>query len=131
MEIIQDLSPNFSAIYNQEFIAEQYGLKEICGVGYRKAIEFLVKDYTIKFNLESENKITEPTYALGKCIKEFTPDPRIKDMVERAVWLGNDETHYTRKWTDKDLNDLKILIDLTLHWIQMELLSNEYKSQME
>ncbi|MEH6659902.1 DUF4145 domain-containing protein [Leeuwenhoekiella marinoflava] len=131
LEIIQDLSPNFSAIYNQEFIAEQYGLKEICGVGYRKAIEFLVKDYTIKFNLESENKITEPTYALGKCIKEFTPDPRIKDMVERAVWLGNDETHYTRKWTDKDLNDLKILIDLTLHWIQMELLSNEYKSQME
>lgn len=27
--------------------AEQYKLLEICGVGYRKAIDFLIKDYSI------------------------------------------------------------------------------------
>jgi hypothetical protein len=52
-------------------------------------------------------------------------------MAERATWLGNDETHYVRKWEDKDINDLKILIKVTLHWIEMELLTEQYKTEMQ
>lgn len=29
--------------------------------------------------------------------------------MERAAWLGNDETHYVRKWPEKDVKDLKSL----------------------
>ena len=32
--------------------------------------------------------------------------------------LGNDETHYSRKWVDMDINDLKILIRLTVTWMK-------------
>jgi hypothetical protein len=46
--------------------------------------------------------------------------PRIKDCARRAAWLGNDETHYYRIWEDKDLKDLKLLLQLTLHWIEDE-----------
>ena len=30
-----------------------------------------------------------------------------------TVWLGNDETHYERRWKDKDLDDLKVMINST------------------
>lgn len=43
--IISELSPNFCEIYNQAYIAEQTNLMQICGTGYRKSLEFLIKDY--------------------------------------------------------------------------------------
>ncbi len=48
----------------------------------------------------------------------------------RAVWLGNDQTHYLRKWEDKDLADLKRLIQLTLHWIEMDELTKKTLEDM-
>lgn len=45
--IISELSPNFCEIYNQAYIAEQTNLMQICGTGYRKSLEFLIKDYLI------------------------------------------------------------------------------------
>jgi hypothetical protein len=35
-------------------------------------------------------------------------------VAERAVWLGNDEVHYTKKWENKDIDDLKTLINLVM-----------------
>ncbi|GBE19874.1 MAG TPA: hypothetical protein ENG87_05255 [Candidatus Pacearchaeota archaeon] len=45
---IKDISENFVLIYNEAESAEEFGLKQICGGGYRKAFEFLIKDYLIK-----------------------------------------------------------------------------------
>lgn len=47
-----------------------------------------------------------------------------------GAWLGNDETHYVRKWEDKDLKDLKKLISLTIHWIEMDALTVEVIADM-
>jgi len=55
----------------------------------------------------------------------------VKDCVERAVWLGNDETHYVRKWEASDISDLKMLIDLTAHWMTSELLTERYLKDMQ
>lgn len=35
------------------------------------------------------------------------------------MWLGNDETHYVRRWEEKDLSDLKRLISMTVSWIDL------------
>ena len=43
-ERLKELSPKFIEIYQQSQIAEDAGLSELCGMGYRKALEFLVKD---------------------------------------------------------------------------------------
>lgn len=67
---------------------------------------------------------------LGNCIKSYVDDSRIKTVAQRAVWLGNDETHYIRKWEGKNLNDLKKLIELTVHWIEMERLTESFKEEM-
>jgi len=127
-EEIQKISPDFIKIYNEAFFAEQNELLEICGVGFRKALEFLIKDYSIQNFQDKEEEIK--TKPLAKCINSFVSDERIKNVAKRAVWLGNDETHYVRKWNNKDLSDLKKLIDLTVHWIEMERLTSSFEEEM-
>lgn len=125
---IEDVSPDFVEIFGQAEIAELEKLSEICGVGYRKALEFLIKDYVIKKNPDDEEKIKKQL--LGNIIKDYVTDDRIKTVAERAAWLGNDETHYVRKWEDKDVKDLKGLIHLTTLWIQMEIETERIKKEM-
>jgi len=55
---------------------------------------------------------------------------RVKQMARRAAWLGNDETHYSRKWEDKDLHDLKKVLELTTDWISMEELTKSVIAEM-
>ena len=57
---------------------------------------------------------------LGHCIDTYISNPSVKAVAKRAAWLGNDETHYVRKWEGKDINDLKGLISMTVSWIELE-----------
>ncbi len=125
---IKDLSTMFCKIYNEAYAAEQTGLEEITGVGYRKALEFLIKDYLISLHPENEEKIKKKL--LGNCINDDIDDQRIKQIAKRATWLGNDETHYVRKWEDKDVSHLKSLIDLCLHWIEAEISTKKILEEM-
>jgi len=127
-DTVSTISQDFIYIYNQAYASEQNGLKEICGVGYRKALEFLIKDYIIIKNPSEKEKIERKL--LGPCITEYVDDERIKTVSKRAVWLGNDETHYIRKWEGRSLEDLKKLIDLTVHWIEMEALTISFENEM-
>ena len=127
-ETIKEISSQFEIIYNQAFSAEQQNLIEICGVGYRKALEFLIKDYSIQNHPDDKDKIEKQF--LSATIDKYVTDNRIKSVSKRAVWIGNDETHYIRKWEGKNLDDLKKLIDLTLHWIEMEALTKSFNEDM-
>lgn len=127
-ETILGISPDFVEIYYQASTAEQNGLNQICGVGYRKALEFLIKDYIIYKN--NNLKDTVEKILLGKCINDYIKNDKIKDIAKRATWLGNDETHYVRKWIGKNITDLKLLIDLTVHWIETEDLTDKMISSM-
>jgi hypothetical protein len=127
-ETIKKISESFVTIYNQSFAAEQQALNEICGVGYRKALEFLIKDYLIIKDPKEKEKVEK--IFLSNCIEKYVSDVNIKSVSKRAAWLGNDETHYIRKWEGKNLQDLKKLIDLTVHWIEMEDLTKSFESEM-
>jgi hypothetical protein len=127
-ESISSLSPSFCEIYLQAMAAEAHGLDQICGVGYRKALEFLIKDYAISLDSTKEEEIKR--IMLGPCIDKYVDDSRIKACAKRATWLGNDETHYERRWVDKDLKDLKILIELTVNWIESVKLTEKYGIEM-
>ena len=125
---INKTSPIFSKIYNQSIHAEQKKLMEICGVGYRKSLEFLIKDYAIFRNPEKKGVIEKQSLSI--CINNYVTDSRIIKVAKRATWLGNDETHYVRKWEGKNLTDLKKLIELTVHWIEMDLLTDSFEEEM-
>ena len=127
-EIIEKMSKSFIKIYSQSFVAENQGLMEICGCGYRKALEYLIKDYLIKLSPDKEDSIKQTD--IGNLICNSIKDENIKACAERATWLGNDETHYARKWEDKDLKNLKDLIDLTVRWIESAEITRQYIEEM-
>lgn len=127
-DIIKGISKRFPRIYDQAMLAEENDFDEICGSGYRRALEFLVKDYLIaQFPLEKE-KIKRMW--LKKAIDRIDNE-NVKICAERAAWLGNDETHYVRIWQDKDIENLKDLIDLMVSWIESEEKTKKYKQEMQ
>lgn len=125
---VRKLSPDFVSIYEEAEEALHLGLSQIAGPGYRKAFEFLVKDYAKSLQPERAEEI-EKKFS-GNVVTEFVVDPRISAVAERALWLGNDESHYLKKWEKHDINDLITLIRLCINWIEIERLSYSYTSEM-
>lgn len=128
-EIIRNISATFVEIYNQALSAESANLPQLVGIGIRKALEFLVKDFAVNQHPGKEVEIRK--LFIGQCIEEYIQDANVKACAKRAAWLGNDETHYTRKWEDKDINDLKLLTKLTVNWIENVVLTKKYISEMD
>ncbi len=126
-EHITKISEGFTTIYNQAYTAEGMKLTQICGAGYRKALEFLIKDYLISKGPEKKEEIKSTL--LGPLIKGIE-NQQINTCAKRAAWLGNDETHYERVWEDKDIENLKELIQLTRYWIEGEVITAKYQEDM-
>lgn len=101
----------FIKIYLQSLQAESYGLDEIAGMGYRKAIEYLVKDWAIQNAPEDHVKIKK--FWLGTVIKDYY-EGDLKDILNRATWLGNDQSHYIKLFEEYDIDVLKELINLIM-----------------
>ncbi len=122
-EHINNLSPSFVKIYNQALAAECSGLDEIAGLGYRKALEFLIKDFSTSEHKDEEEKIK--SMPLSACIKNYIDDPRIKILAEKSAWIGNDEAHYIRKQENRDVSDMKNFITATVYFISMVLITKD------
>ena len=147
---VASVSPAFVDIYSQALAAEQQ-FPQLTGMGLRRAIEFLIKDFartemprlleekdpTLASAAapEREQRIADETEKMLKAnlagvIRDYIDNPQVRFAASRAVWLGNDETHYVRLWTDHDLRDLKTLIRLTTNFLDSVLLAREYARTM-
>ena len=104
---INSLSPTFVEIYHQAEQAEQIGLNDICGMGYRKALEFLVDAYV---RYKNPDKTIDGTLALSTKIENYISDDRIKELAKKAAWIGNDAAHIIKKHPDRDIKDIKRFI---------------------
>jgi hypothetical protein len=83
---IKAMSPSFVSIYEQASSAEDYRLEDIAGPGYRKALEFLIKDYAISLHPGDGALIKK--LELSKVIKQFLPGDSLPVVSSRAAWLG-------------------------------------------
>lgn len=126
---IKEISPSFISIYNDAYIAEQSGCREIVGIGYRRAFEFLIKDYAIKYHQDEESIIKN--MPLAKCVGEYAPNDVTKQLLLRATWIGNDFAHYETKHEEIDLNDLKSLIELSVDAIEKDIKVKKYIANIE
>lgn len=123
-EEIHTISPNFENIYNQSLHAEDLGLTDICGMGYRKSLEFLIKDYCMFINPNESETIKSMN--LSQCINKYLVAYKpLQDVSTIATWLGNDESHYIKKFSDKDINELKKYIIAATKYIELETLQGE------
>jgi hypothetical protein len=127
---INAVSLSFCTIMQQVEHAQTMELDQLTGIGLRKALEFLVKDFLMSQTEDQKEREEIAKTMLGPCIEQYVADTKIKQCAKRAAWLGNDETHYIRKWEDKDITDLKTLIRLTVIWIESVLLTDQYMKEM-
>lgn len=123
---VKALSPCFVKIYNQALAAEASALDEIAGLGYRKAMEFLVKDFCIHKHPNDSEKIK--ALPLGQCIDAYIDTPEIKALATKTAWIGNDEAHYIRKQEDRDIHDMKAFIKALVYFIGMVLIYEDADS---
>ena len=123
-EQISQICPTFVEVYNQSIIAKNIGLNNLVGMGLRKALEFLIKDYLI-YIIPTKSDDIKAKF-LSACIEEYVTNDKIKIVAKRAVWLGNDQSHYVQKFSEHDIDDLLRLINLTAYWISAELETNEW-----
>jgi hypothetical protein len=126
---LSGVSPDFIDIYNQSMEAFSRNMHQIAGVGLRKSLEFLIKDFIIQNKPEKEEAVKKQS--LSQCIEKYVKDERVKDLSKRAVWIGNDETHYIKKWHNKDIDDLKVLIRLVVNYIESDILASKYIDDMQ
>lgn len=114
--------PRFIDIYGQAQRAEGEGLDELDAIGYRKALELLVKDYV----LEKSPKLKRIKKAsLAQCIQDYVKDPRVRLSSRLESLLGNDEEDYARAFEPKDVADIKNLIAAVVYWISVEVFVNK------
>ena len=125
-EPIRQLSPQFDKIYNQALAAESDNLDEIAGIGYRKALEFLVKDFCIHLHPSEDETIKAKP--LSRCINDYIDNLQIRTLAEKATWIGNDETHYIRKIENRDITDMKKFIKAMVYFVGMMLVSEDAES---
>lgn len=115
---IEAISSTFIDIYYQALEAEKLKLNHLSGIGYRKAVEFLIKDYCCYKDFDSIDIIKSKP--LGQCIRDYIENEKIKTLALAATWIGNDETHYVRKHEDYDIEHLKVFIKSMVAYIEYE-----------
>lgn len=134
-DTVRGISQLFEEIYSQAEFALAAGLNHIAGPGYRKAFEFLVKDYAIAkietspdFMSKKKAIIAAPVTSVLQ--QYYSENLRLQELSKRVLWLGNDETHYMRKWEEHDIRDLISLIKVVLNWIDSEYIAESAFASM-
>lgn len=127
-ETIKRISPSFEAIYAEAKEAKNAGLMNICGGAFRKALEFLLREYAMILHPDKTGEIR--TMSLSNCISKYIDNNVIKCFADRAAWLGNDELHYLRKWEDRDIFDLEDFIEHAILAIDLEERRKELERDM-
>jgi len=121
-EEIALISKRFCEIYNEAHEAEIRGLINICGIGYRTALETLIKDFLIREKIDKSDIIHIATTHIINCINQYIDSDIVRHCVKKMDCLGPVETQFTRVWKKKDIQDLKDLIQLVMNWIHDEQL---------
>jgi hypothetical protein len=121
---IRTFSPAFVEVYDQAQEAEARGLHQVAGIGLRKALELLVKEYAREEAPEAEDEIRR--MPLGECLRRCVSDASVLACANRASWLGDDEALFLRRWDEHDLDELRVLIRLTINWLENVLLARRF-----
>ncbi|HEU9754647.1 TPA: DUF4145 domain-containing protein [Streptococcus pneumoniae] len=116
---VEIVSPIGKQIYVQALKAEHEQLDHIAGIGYRKALEFFVKDFSIVTNPDDEDKIIK--MSLKQVIEKYIKDEDLKTFALASAYIGNDEGHYYRNNPDKGFTDLKNYLHGVIHYMEMKL----------
>lgn len=121
-ESIHNISPRFVELYKQANYAESMNFFELAGAGYRNALEVLIKDYAITELQKPREEVISKK--LHKAIELYLPNIKLANTADVIRVLGNDNTHYERKYEDIDFSILKQYLEIFIKSIEAEYLMN-------
>jgi len=116
--------------YNQAYSSESNGHFELASCGYRNALEILIKDYAI--NILGEDKKSVVGKDLIEAINAYMKDDLLKNGAHAIRILGNDKTHYEKKYDHISFDALKKYVDsFMLYMESMLILRNQVEKKSE
>jgi len=116
---LKEISPRFDSLFTQASTAESMGFTELAGSGYRNALEVLIKDYAInELGVPEEEASRKKLY---DAIGAYVPSVAITAADVIRV-LGNDYTHFQRKYDDIDFQVMKRYLHILIQAIENDYL---------
>jgi len=104
-EGIKLISPRFAELHRQAFRAESRSDFNIAIMGYRAALEILLKDYLV--NVDGVPLDDIKNKKLAQTIQDYTTDEMLNSAdVVRLV--GNSESHYIQEYEDFPFEQFKV-----------------------
>ena len=105
-------------------IGPYHGLTELMGFEPISRVEERefpkhIKDLSIM--LQPNNKDNIVKAPLSRCINDYIDNNRIKKLAVASAWLGNDETHYERKFKDYNIDNLVEFINAIVSFIDSDI----------
>lgn len=121
-ERLENLSPRFIDSYNQSLRAEAIKDFELAAIGYRHAVECLIKDYAIiELKKDHEEVVGKK---LINAIGEYLGEKELVATADVIRILGNDYAHYERKYPQHDFELLKSYMQIFIGLIETKLMIN-------
>ncbi len=111
-EGLKTVSPEFERIHQQAYRAELRGDIDLAAVGYRTALEVLVKDFAIRELGEKEEEVTSKK--LAQAIEDYSGSIELLATSDVVRMLGNDYTHYLKKYENIGFETLKHYYNVTM-----------------
>ncbi|HAO23404.1 MAG: hypothetical protein BWK80_46960 [Desulfobacteraceae bacterium IS3] len=126
--LIRKISPAFEDIYRQAAAAEAANLHQLAGIGLYKSLDFLIRDFLLSENPEQQQIHTIP---LTECIESYIDDPKIRSCARHAGWFSDKNAFHQMLWDGKDIDNVKLLIRLTINWIESSVLAKQFADTAE
>ena len=114
-DVFEKISPRFVAIHQQAFRAEARGDTEIAIVGYRTAMEILLKDYAVGTLKKPEEEVIRK--GLRQTIGDYAPED-IVAAADVVRIIGDDYTHYVNSHPDIEFYEFKNYYDILLSFLE-------------
>jgi hypothetical protein len=115
-DALAKVSPNFAKVYDEAVAAQVSGLEDLSAAGYRRALEFLVKDYLI--SRDPSQRETFERMPLARAIRDHIDDPDIREIARNATVIANDFVH-AHRYSGREVTELRALINLVWRWIEL------------
>lgn len=119
-EEIEKVSPRFVEMYSQALRAEYTGDYNLAAIGFRAAIEILIKDYAIICLGQPRDDVVN--MSLYNAISAYLGENDLIKTADVVRILGNDHTHYERKYPEHDFTLLKNYAELAVSLIRQKIL---------
>lgn len=119
-ELLSKLSPRFADLHNQAKTAESKSLIDIAAVGFRAALEVLVKEFAI-------TELNEPaadveSKSLAAVIGMYLQQADLVKTADVVRILGNDYAHFKKSYPQHDFELLVRYYDIFLNLINTKLM---------